>query len=221
MTPSAQKKRQGLSIPPPANEHKAWEHAHSPIGNLNKEGGARDALIQHQTQRQKGNQTAEENACSQFPSGRRGGACISYTKELTLDARSPEEWEAMTLSEEYTVAALIKARQALDPCCHYRYCGYQLQETMICLYASLDALIRRTQLTGKEREIISWYMKGCAAEEISDQTGVTRQAVSKMLHNAVRKLVNQNAADWLDYVSDHYVMSAAALPYAMSFHRAA
>ena len=152
--------------------------------------------------------------------GRKEGYGISYTKELTLDARSPEEWDAMTLSEEYTVAALIKARQALDPCCHHRYCGYQLQETMICLYASLDDLIRRTPLTDKEREVVRWYMKGCAAEEISEETGVTRQAVSKMLHNAVRKLVNQNAADWLEYVSDHYVMSAEAQPYAVRYHAA-
>ena len=126
----------------------------------------------------------------------------------------------MTLSEEYTVAALIKARQALDPCCHHRYCGYQLQETMICLYASLDNLIRRTPLTNREREVVLWYMKGCAAEEISEETGVTRQAVSKMLHNAVRKLVNQNAADWLEHVSDHYVMSAEARPYAVTYHAA-
>lgn len=124
----------------------------------------------------------------------------------------------MTLSEEHTVAALIKARQALDPCCHHRYCGYQLQETMICLYASLDDLIKRTQLTDKEREVISWYMKGCAADEISKQTGVTRQAVSKMMHNAVRKLVNQNAADWLNHVSDHYVMTADAAPFAVRYH---
>lgn len=91
---------------------------------------------------------------------------------------------------------------------------------MLCLYASLDDLIRRTVLTDKEREVISWYMKGCAAEEISEITGVTRQAVSKMMHNAVRKLVNQNGHDWLEHVSDHYVMTAEALPYTLRYHAA-
>lgn len=124
----------------------------------------------------------------------------------------------MTLSEEHTVAALIKARQALDPCQNHRYCGYQLQETMICLYASLDDLIKRTQLTDKEREVIGWYMRGCAADEISEYTSVTRQAVSKMLHNAVRKLVKQNALDWLNHVSDHYVMTADAVPFTVRYH---
>lgn len=119
----------------------------------------------------------------------------------------------MTLSEEYTIAALIKARQALDPCCHHHYCGYQLQEAMICLYASLDRLIHRTALTDKEREIIVGYMRGHTAEEISERAGVTRQAVSKMLHNATRKIVNQNAADWLSHVSDKYMVTAEALPY--------
>lgn len=119
----------------------------------------------------------------------------------------------MTLSEERTIAALIKARQALDPCCHKRYCGYQLQETMLCLYASLDSLIHHTVLTDKEREIITWYMQGCAAEEISETTGVSRQAVSKTMHNAVRKLTAQNHTDWLEHVGSRYVMTADALPY--------
>ncbi len=112
----------------------------------------------------------------------------------------------MTLGEEHNVAALIKARQNLDPGCHHRYCGYKLQETMICLYASLDSLIQRANLTDKEREIIAWYMKGCTAEEISEFTGVTRQAVSKMMHTAVRKLVTQNNADWREWVASRYIM---------------
>lgn len=89
---------------------------------------------------------------------------------------------------------------------------------MICLYASLDDLIKRTQLTDKEREVIGWYMRGCAADEISEYTSVTRQAVSKMLHNAVRKLVKQNALDWLNHVSDHYVMTADAVPFTVRYH---
>ncbi len=126
----------------------------------------------------------------------------------------------MTLSEESTIASLIKARQVLDPCCHHRYCGYQLQETMLCLYASLDSLIQQTMLTDKEREIIGWYMQGCAAKEISETMGVSRQAVSKTMHKAVRKLVAQNHAEWLKCVSFHYIMTADAPPYLRRTHAA-
>lgn len=126
----------------------------------------------------------------------------------------------MTLSEERTVASLIKARQALDPCCHRRYCGYQLQETMLCLYASLDGLIQHAMLTEKERKIIGWYMRGCTAEEISETLGVSRQAVSKTMHHAVRKLVAQNDTEWLEYVGSRYVMTVDALPYLKRTHAA-
>lgn len=111
----------------------------------------------------------------------------------------------MNLGEEHTVAALIKARESLDPARREMTCSYRLQETMLCLYASLDMLIANTAgLTDKEREILRWYMDGYAAEEISELCGTSRQAVSKMMHNAVRKLVRQNAANWKAWATHRF-----------------
>lgn len=133
-----------------------------------------------------------------------------HMKELTLHSRSLAEWDGVSLSEEHMVAALIKARQSLDPVRTQTPCGYRLQETMICLYASLDLLIQRAPLTAHERTVITRYMDGYAADEISEESGVTRQAASKALHSAVRKLTRQNNRDWLEQVSGRYRIQECA-----------
>lgn len=116
------------------------------------------------------------------------------------------------------VAALIKARTALDPITRQTG-GGALQETMICLYASLDQLLERAPLTANEQAIVASYMRGLSAEEISESLGVTRQAASKALHAAVRKLVNQNNRDWVEQVSDQYRMTWDALPYVQNYDK--
>ena len=143
---------------------------------------------------------------------------ITYVKELSLNARSPAEWEAVSLSEEHMVAALVKARQRLDPVQMGTPCDYRLQETMLCLYVGLDSLIARAPLTERERMILRGYMAGYATEETGEAAGVTRQAVSKAFHAAVRKLVAQNNKDWLDMASDRFIVTKEALPYARRYH---
>lgn len=132
---------------------------------------------------------------------------------LTLSSRSYAEWEHASLSEEYMVAELIKNRINLDPGKTFVPCPYRLQETLLCLYASLDQLIIDAPLTERERSTLSRYMRGYDAEEISLHDGITRQAVSKLLYTGVKKIVHQNDKNWLHHTEDRFRISRDCLPY--------
>ena len=70
---------------------------------------------------------------------------------------------------------------------------------MLCIYADLDSLIERTDLSPMERETVHYLMKGYALPDIAFHFGKTRQTFEVIFKRAVRKIVKRNNADWEEW----------------------
>ena len=73
---------------------------------------------------------------------------------------------------------------------------YALDEDVICVYADLDNLIERAELSGAERKTVDLVMKGYSLADIADHYGKTRQSFEILMKRAVKKIVRRNNQDW-------------------------
>lgn len=76
---------------------------------------------------------------------------------------------------------------------------FALNEDVICIYAYLDSLIERTDLSPMERDAVNFLMKGYTLPDIAEYFGKTRQTFEVIFKRAVKKLVKRNDADWEEY----------------------
>lgn len=112
------------------------------------------------------------------------------------------------LSEERVVAKLIQGRAVQDASFyptteprHYLETDgvFSLNEDVLCVYADLDSLIERTDLSPMERETVMYLMKGYTLPDIAYHFGKTRQMYEVIFKRAVKKIVKRNDADWEEY----------------------
>ena len=73
---------------------------------------------------------------------------------------------------------------------------FALNEDVLCIYADLDSLIERADLSPMEMETVRYLMKGYALSDIAFHFGKARQAYELLFKRAVKKIVKQNNADW-------------------------
>ena len=73
---------------------------------------------------------------------------------------------------------------------------FALNEDILCIYADLDSLIERTDLSPMEHDTVKYLMQGYALSDIAYHLGKTRQTCDTLFKRAVRKIVKQNNADW-------------------------
>lgn len=73
---------------------------------------------------------------------------------------------------------------------------FGINEDILCIYADLDSLIERTDLSRSEREAVEYLMKGYALSDIAFHFGKSRQTYETVFRRAVKKIVRQNNADW-------------------------
>ena len=73
---------------------------------------------------------------------------------------------------------------------------YSLNEDVVCLYADLDSLIERAELSGAERNTIKLMMLGYSLPDIAEHYGKTRQTFEILFKRAVKKIVKRNDLDW-------------------------
>ena len=76
---------------------------------------------------------------------------------------------------------------------------FALNEDVICIYAYLDSLIERTDLSPMEADTVKFLMKGYTLPDIADHFGKARQTYEVIFRRAVRKIVKRNNADWEEY----------------------
>lgn len=76
---------------------------------------------------------------------------------------------------------------------------FSLNEDALCVYADLDSLIERTDLSPMERDTIVYLMKGYTLPDIAFHFGNTRQTFETLFKRAVKKIVKRNNADWEEY----------------------
>ena len=115
------------------------------------------------------------------------------------------EFSYVPFSEERVVQRLIKERSTCDatfyptiePGNMLTSDGvYSLDEDVICVYADLDNLIERAELSGAERKTVDLVMKGYSLADIADHYGKTRQSFEILMKRAVKKIVRRNNQDW-------------------------
>lgn len=73
---------------------------------------------------------------------------------------------------------------------------FALNEDVLCIYADLDSLIDRAELSDAEKTTIKYMMQGYALTDIAEHFGKTRQSFEILFKRAVKKIVKRNNADW-------------------------
>lgn len=76
---------------------------------------------------------------------------------------------------------------------------FALNEDVICIYADLDSLIERADLSPMEMDTVVYLMKGYSLPDIAFHFGKTRQLFEIIFKRAVKKIVKRNNADWEEY----------------------
>lgn len=74
-----------------------------------------------------------------------------------------------------------------------------MNEDVLCVYADLDSLIERTELSPMERKTVEYLMKGYSLPDIAFHFGKTRQTFEVIFKRAVKKIVNRNNMDWEEF----------------------
>ena len=74
-----------------------------------------------------------------------------------------------------------------------------MNEDVLCIYADLDSLIERADLSPAESETVLYLMKGYMIADIAEYFGKTRGTCETLFKRAVRKIVKRNNADWEEW----------------------
>lgn len=118
-------------------------------------------------------------------------------------------WDDVTLSDPMTVRGLIANRTNYDKMYEYELMsgggvGADLcdaNEIVICIYADLDNLIKKTRFTKVQKEVLSLHMDGYSTEEISEYTKTEKRSVESALNLACEKISEANYENWkLNYI---------------------
>lgn len=76
---------------------------------------------------------------------------------------------------------------------------FALNEDVICIYADLDSLIARANLSDGEKLTVDLLMKGYTLRDIADYYRKSRQNFEILMNRAVKKIVKRNNADWEEH----------------------
>ena len=76
---------------------------------------------------------------------------------------------------------------------------FALNEDVLCIYADLDSLIDRTDLSPMERNTVHYLMKGYTLPDIAFHFGKTRQHMEILFKRAVNKIIKRNNMDWEEW----------------------
>ena len=77
---------------------------------------------------------------------------------------------------------------------------FALNEDVLCIYADLDSLIERADLSDNERLTVDLMMKGYIISDIAEHYGKSRQNFEILLKRAIKKIVKRNNDDWAECV---------------------
>lgn len=90
-------------------------------------------------------------------------------------------WDEFDFFDEEQVFGLLNVHKDVD-----------LQDDLYCILRDLDDLIKRTEFTDKQQEILQMYrFENMGVVEISKELGVTHKVISAQLNSIVKALIKQ------------------------------
>ena len=76
---------------------------------------------------------------------------------------------------------------------------FALNEDVLCIYADLDRLIGKADLSPLEQKTIEFLMYGYSIRDIAENFGKSRQLYEILFRRAVKKIVKANNVEWEEY----------------------
>lgn len=76
---------------------------------------------------------------------------------------------------------------------------FALNEDALCIYADLDRLIGKADLSPLEQKTIEFLMYGYTISDIAENFGKSRQLYEILLKRAIKKIVKANNVEWEEY----------------------
>lgn len=125
----------------------------------------------------------------------------------------------MPLSEPRVVKELLRQRirvdrayaVELDACSILESGGVSdIAEPVLCTYMDLDRLIENSGMTAEQRFVTDQTMQGWTETDIAEARGCSRQAVCRLLRDAVQRIVDANNAEWKRFAQRRLGMDDSA-----------
>lgn len=118
--------------------------------------------------------------------------------------RKEREYEHLTLSDENVVKYLILYRSNVDVSyganinVNINQAGdmFDFNQELICLYASLDNIIKRLDLKDKDKELIDLVFNGNTISDVVNGHGYARKTAYRIFNKVVDKIIELNYKDW-------------------------
>lgn len=124
------------------------------------------------------------------------------------DVRKKErEWVYVNLSDPDSVKGLLKCRSRFDLLYDRGFSDLndidvtnidiadQLEE-VICLYAWIDDIIKRTKWTDQQKRILAMIMREYTTEEIALVEDTTERNINKIVDTICKKITDMALRDW-------------------------
>ena len=124
--------------------------------------------------------------------------------------KKEREYKHLTLSDENVVKYLILYRSSVDVSygantnVNINQAGdmFELNQELICLYASLDSVIERLHLKDREKELIGLVFDGNNMSDVIKYYNYPQKTAYRILNRVVDKIVELNYEDWKNTVKE-------------------
>lgn len=71
-----------------------------------------------------------------------------------------------------------------------------MNDDAICIYADIDRLISKADLSPMEGQVVAFLMQGYSLSDIAEHFGHARQTAGVIFDRAVEKIVAANNEEW-------------------------
>lgn len=124
---------------------------------------------------------------------------------VTIDVHKKErEYQHLTLSDVNVVKYLILFRASVDASygasvnVNIEQAGdlFEFNQELICLYASLDAVLNKLALKEREDKLLKLVFDGNSIADIINDYGYPKKTAYRILNRIVDKVVEENFSDW-------------------------
>lgn len=106
-----------------------------------------------------------------------------------LNNNAEVEWSIVSLCDEKSVKGLLKHRDEFDG---------SFNTEIVVLYADLDMLIDKCNLTERQNKILQLYQEGFLELDISEILGIEQESLAGIINTCVKKIIKASKEDWLD-----------------------
>lgn len=119
-------------------------------------------------------------------------------------------WDYVSLSDDQVIKGLLMFRDKLDIyyCFSLKDCrthdARDINESLICLYADLDELIRSCRFDQIQLWIITWISCGYRFNEIGAQLGTEGRIISTLFTQMCKRIARQHEYQWRLWCNERF-----------------